>query len=48
MLNVSKNNNLRDFYFHELLLDGQKDELYESTNNGAIALAFIEAGEYIG
>lgn len=47
MAYVSKNNNLRDFYFHELLLGGQKEELYEQTNNGAIALAFKKAGESI-
>lgn len=45
MSNVLKNNNLRDFYFRELLLGGQKEELYEQTNNGAIALAFSEAGD---
>lgn len=48
MAYVSANNNLRDFYFHELLLGGQKEELYEQTNNGAIALAFKEAGECVG
>lgn len=46
MANVKKNNNLRDFYFRELLLDGQKEELYEQTNNGAISLAFKEAGVF--
>lgn len=45
---VSTNNNLRDFYFHELLLGGQKEELYEQTNNGAISLAFKKAGESVG
>ena len=47
MANVARNNNLRNFYFHELLLGGQKEELYEQTNNGAITLAFKEAGGYI-
>lgn len=44
---VAKNNNLRDFYFHEILLGGQKEELYEETNNGAIALAFCKAGDSV-
>lgn len=44
MKNVKKNNNLRDFYYHEILLGGQSEELYEQTRNGAIALAFREAG----
>lgn len=47
MTYVNKNNNLRDFYFHEILLNGQKEELYDLTQNGAIALAFREAGESI-
>lgn len=47
MINVNKNNNLRDFYFHELLLGGQKEELYVQTNNGAITLAFKETGVVI-
>lgn len=47
MINVNKNNNLRDFYFHEILLGGQKEELYVQTNNGAITLAFKEAGVVI-
>jgi len=47
MINVNRNNNLRDFYFHELLLVGQKEELYDQTNNGAITLAFKEAGDII-
>ena len=45
MAYVGKNNNLRDFYFHELLLGGQKEQLYEPTNNGSITLAFNEAGD---
>lgn len=48
MAYVSTNNNLRDFYFHELLLGGQKEKLYEQTNNGAITLAFKKAGENVG
>ncbi len=48
MTYVAKNNNLRDFYFHEIMLNGQKEELYEPTHNGEIALAFREAGEAYG
>ena len=47
MAHVAKNSNLRDFYFHEILLGGQKEELYEETNNGAIALAFSKAGDLV-
>ena len=47
MSHVAKNSNLRDFYFHEILLGGQKEELYEETNNGAIALAFSKAGDLV-
>ncbi|MFA5571410.1 MAG: AAA family ATPase [Sphaerochaetaceae bacterium] len=46
MTNVKENNNLRDFYFRDIMLGEQDEELYEQTNNGEIALAFREAGEY--
>ena len=44
MANVKSSNNLRDFYYRDIVLGGQKERLYEPTNNGEIELAFIEAG----
>ncbi len=46
MTNVKTNNNLRDFYFRDIMLGEQDEELYEHTNNAKIALSFREAGEY--
>lgn len=43
--NVQSNNNLRNFYYRDILLGVQKEELYERTNNYEIALSFLEAGE---
>ncbi len=48
MTNVKDNNNLRDFYFRDIMLGEQDMELYDHTNNAEIALAFREAGEYCG
>ncbi|MFA5513429.1 MAG: AAA family ATPase [Sphaerochaetaceae bacterium] len=48
MTNVKDNNNLRDFYFRDIMLGEQDEELYEQTNNAEIALAFREAGEHCG
>lgn len=45
MTNVSENNNLRDFYYRDIVLGEQNEVLYEPTNNYEIALAFREAGE---
>jgi AAA15 family ATPase/GTPase len=42
---VHANNNLRDVYYHDLLLGGQKESIYESTNPYAIDYAFRMAGE---
>lgn len=36
--------NLRRFYYHDLQLGGQDEELYDSTSNGKIKLAFMKAG----
>lgn len=41
---IKPTNNLRDFYYRNIVLGGQKEQLYEPTNNGEIELAFIEAG----
>jgi len=46
LTNVKATNNLRDFYYRDLIVDDQSETLYEATNNSAISLAFREAGEY--
>lgn len=43
--NVKETNNLRDFYFRDIVLGGQSESVYNITNNAEIALAFREAGE---
>ena len=48
MANVKDNNNLRDFYYRDIMLGEQDEELYEPTHNSEISLAFREAGEYSG
>ncbi len=42
--NVNTNNNLRDLYYHDLILGGQKESIYESTNTFAISHALRMAG----
>ena len=42
---VKENNNLRDFYFRDIVLGEQQEEIYKPTNNAEIAMAFREAGE---
>ena len=37
--------NLRDFYYRDIILGEQDEPLYERTNNSEIAFAFMEAGE---
>lgn len=46
--NVKENNNLRDFYYRDIMLGEHDDAVYDLTNNAEIALAFREAGESIG
>lgn len=46
--NVKTNNNLRDFYYRDIVLGEQDEEVYNTTNNYEISLAFREAGEIIG
>lgn len=46
--NVKGNNNLRDFYYRDIILGEQNELVYEATNNSEISLAFREAGEAIG
>lgn len=45
---IKTNNNLRDFYYRDIILGEQDEPVYEPTNNYEIALAFREAGEYSG
>ena len=42
--NVKSNNNLRDFYYRDILLGGQSEEVYSRTNNAEISYAFMSAG----
>lgn len=44
MSNVKTTNNLRDFYYRDIVLGEQKEPVYEPTNNSEIAMAFREAG----
>ena len=44
LTNVKENNNLRDFYYRDIMLGEQSEELYDRTNNADIAFAFREAG----
>ena len=46
--NVKPNNNLRDFYYRDIILGEQSEIVYEHTNNYEIALAFRDAGEFSG
>jgi AAA15 family ATPase/GTPase len=48
LTNVKENNNLRDFYFRDIVLGEQNEQVYNPTNNFEIALAFREAGEPFG
>lgn len=43
--NVKSNNNLRDFYYRDIVLGGQAEEMYSRTDNSEIAYAFMSAGE---
>lgn len=42
--NIKTTNNLRDFYYRDIVLGEQSEPIYEPTNNSEIALAFREAG----
>ena len=39
MANVKPNHNLRDFYYRTILLGGQKEELYDETDEYEIERA---------
>ena len=45
---VKGTNNLRDFYYRDIVLGEQSEQVYSPTNNFEIALAFREAGEAFG
>lgn len=44
MTNIKKNNNLRDYYYRDIMMNEQVEPLYDSTNNYEIAYAFRKAG----
>ena len=46
MSNVKSTNNLRDFYYRDIILGEQSELVYEPTNNSEIAMAFREAGNH--
>lgn len=48
LTNVKGTNNLRDFYYRDIVLGEQSEQVYNPTNNYEIALAFREAGEAFG
>lgn len=48
LTNVKGTNNLRDFYYRDIVLGGEREQLYNQTNNYEISFAFREAGEMIG
>lgn len=45
LTNVKENNNLRNFYYRNIVLGGQDEVVYDPTSNYEIALAFREAGK---
>ena len=45
LTNVKENNNLRSFYYRDIVLGEQDEVVYDSTNNYEIALAFREIGK---
>lgn len=44
MSKVKETNNLRDFYYRDITLGGQKEEFCRQTKNSEKALAFKKAG----
>ena len=48
LTNLKTNNNLRDFYYRDIMLGEQSEPVYDSTNNYDIAFAFREAGDSVG
>ncbi|MDF2510527.1 MAG: hypothetical protein K0S04_393 [Herbinix sp.] len=48
LANVKTNNNLRDVYFHDIILGGQRENIYEPTNSYSISHSFRIAGDVDG
>lgn len=46
--NIQDNENLRDFYYRDIMLGEQDEIVYEPTDNEEIAFAFRKAGELSG
>lgn len=44
LVNVKSNNNLRDYYYHDIVLGGQREDIYDTTNNFEIEFAMKKAG----
>ena len=44
--NVKSSNNLRDFYYRDITLGEQAEEVYKPTQNAEISYAFKKAGVY--
>lgn len=44
-LNINEKDNFRNLYYHDIILGGQKECIYNSTSSFSIALAFKLAGE---
>lgn len=45
---LKDSHNLRDFYYRDIILGEQDEEVYDATNNSKIAFAFRKAGEQSG
>lgn len=45
LTNLKTSNNLRDFYYRDIILGEQKEPLYDTTHNSEIAFALREAGK---
>lgn len=46
--NIKTTNNLRDFYYRDIILGEQEEPVYVPTSNRKIAFAFMEAGDLCG
>lgn len=44
MTNIKTNNNLRDYYYRDIIIGDKDEQVYAPTNNSEIAFAFREAG----
>ena len=46
--NIKTTNNLRDFYYRDIILGEQEEPVYVPTSNRKIAFACMEAGDLCG